>query len=270
MNKARTTTGNDAPLWRRLVPLVVLLGLVALVFFQGWHRYLSLEQIAMHRDELQGFVAHNFMLALVFFMVIYIAIVALSLPGGALLTITGGFLFGWMLNALAVVIAATLGAVIIFIIARTALGSSLAGRAGPWLEKLRHGFNENALSYLLFLRLVPAFPFWLVNLAPALLGVPLRIYAFATFIGIIPGTMAFSFLGAGLDSIIKAQKEAYEACLARAAAGELPAGGNCNFTLDAGALLTNELLLAFAALGFIAILPVLIRKFRGRREQNER
>ncbi len=246
------------------MPLGVVLCLVALVFFQGWHRYLTLEQIAVHRDELQGFVAGNFVLALAVFMAIYVAVVALSLPGGALLTITGGFLFGWMLNAAVVVVAATSGAVIIFMIARTALGSSLAGRAGPWLEKLRHGFNENALSYLLFLRLVPAFPFWLVNLAPAVLGVPLGIYAFATFIGIIPGTMAFSFLGAGLDSIIAAQREVYEACLARAVAGELSAGQSCAFTLDAGALLTNELLLAFAALGFVAILPVLIRKIRGR------
>ena len=110
---------------------------------------------------------------------------------------------------------ATVGATIIFLIAKTSLGEPMAARAGPWLGKLRAGFQENALNYLLFLRLVPLFPFWLVNLAPGLLGVRLPTYLLGTFVGIIPGTFAFAFAGVGLDSVIEAQRAAYQACLAK-------------------------------------------------------
>ncbi len=253
-----------APLWRRLLPLFLITAIFILVFARGWNHYLTLEHVAANRDQLKAFVAANFFQALGIYLLVYIAVIALSLPGGALLTILGGFLFGWKIGGPVVVIAATLGAVIIFMIAKTALGETLARRAGPWLSKLRKGFNENALSYLLFLRLVPAFPFWLVNLAPALLGVPLGIYTIGTFIGIIPATLAFSFLGAGLDSIIAAQRRVYESCLANQKAGTLPGGTECSFTLDAGALLTPELIAAFAALGIAAMLPVVIRKLRNR------
>ncbi len=248
-----------APLWRRLLPLVLVVGLCVFVFAMGWHHYLTLEHIAANRDQLKAYVTAHYAHALGIYFVVYVAVVALSLPGGALLTILGGFLFGWMVSGPLVILAATLGAVIIFMVARTALGETLGQKAGPWLGKLRDGFNENALSYLLFLRLVPAFPFWLVNLAPALLGVSPGIYTIGTFIGIIPGTLAFSFLGAGLDSIIAAQRAAYEACLASPVAGK-----SCAFTLDAGALLTPQLIAAFAALGIVAILPVAIRKIRDR------
>ena len=252
-----------APFWRRVLPLILILGLCVLVFAKGWHHYLSLEHIAANRDQLRAYVLANFIQSLGIYFAVYVAVVALSLPGGALLTILGGFLFGWMTGGMLVIFAATLGAVIIFLVARTALGETLCQKAGPWLGKLRNGFNENALSYLLFLRLVPAFPFWLVNLAPALLGVPLGVYTLGTFIGIIPGTLAFSFLGAGLDSIIAAQRQVYEACLARQAGGTLPEGESCAFTLDAGALLTPQMIAAFAALGIAALLPVVIRKIRG-------
>jgi uncharacterized membrane protein YdjX (TVP38/TMEM64 family) len=112
------------------------------------------------------------------------------LPGAAVLTLAGRFLFGWFWGGLASMIAATIGAVLVFLIARTALGEPLAARAGPWLAKLRQGFQEGAFNYLLFLRLVPIFPFWLVNLAPALLGVSFWTYTLATIIGIIPGSFA--------------------------------------------------------------------------------
>lgn len=241
---------------RRLLPLMVIAGLMALVFAMGWHKYLTFEQLAVHREALRSFVAGNFMLALGTFAAIYIVAVALSLPGGVLLTISGGLLFGWVIGGLTVVVAATIGASVIFLIARSALGEPLAARAGPWLDKLRAGFQEDALNYLLFLRLVPAFPFWLVNLAPALLGVSLRTFAVGTFAGIIPGTFTFAFLGAGLDSIIDAQIEANRSCL--------DAGGDCAFHLNPGALVTPEILLAFAGLGIIAIIPVALKKLRAR------
>jgi uncharacterized membrane protein YdjX (TVP38/TMEM64 family) len=247
---------------RRLVPLLVLVAAAALVFSQGWHEYLSLQHVAANRDMLKGYIADNYVLTLLGYMAIYVVVVALSLPGGAILTLVGGFLFGWLVAGIATVFAATAGATIIFLIARTSLGEPLAARAGPWLEKLRGGFQENAISYLLFLRLVPVFPFWLVNLAPALLGVTFSTYVIGTLFGIIPGTFAFAFAGVGLDSVIEAQRAAYESCLAAN-----PGTGSevCEFTLDPSAILTTELLIAFAALGAVALIPVLLKKVRKNR-----
>jgi len=244
---------------KRVLPLVVLAGVAALVISQGWHKYLTLEQIAANRDLLKGYIADNYLATLLAYIGIYIVAVSLSLPGGVFLTLTGGFLFGWLIGGIAAVGAATIGAIIIFLIAKTSFGEPLAARAGPWLGKLRAGFQENALSYLLFLRLVPVFPFWLVNLAPALLGVGLGAYVLGTFFGIIPGTFAFAFAGVGLDSVVEAQQQAYQECLKAQAHANSNA---CEFSLDPGALITTELLIAFAALGAVALIPVILKKFR--------
>ncbi|NND49680.1 MAG: VTT domain-containing protein, partial [Rhizobiales bacterium] len=141
---------------------------------------------------------------------------------------------------------------------------ALAERAGPWLERLRQGFARDAVNYLLFLRLVPAFPFWLVNIAPALLGMDLPRYVAATFVGIIPGTFAFAFLGAGLDGLIAGQHQAYEDCLERAASAGAGENIECNFSLDPASLLTTELIAAFVALGLVALIPVIYRRMRSR------
>jgi uncharacterized membrane protein YdjX (TVP38/TMEM64 family) len=244
---------------KRWVPLALLAAAGLAVWLSGLTDFLTLEVIAENRDALMGHVAENRWLALAVFVAVYVLVIAMSLPGGVILTILGGFLFGWLLAGVAVVFGATVGATAIFLIARTALGETLARRAGPWLDRLRKGFAEDALSYLLFLRLVPAFPFWLVNLAPALLGMRLGPYVLGTFVGIIPGTFAFAFAGAGLDSLIEAQRKAYEDCMARVAAG---GEGTCTFTLDPGSLLTPEILIAFAALGIVALVPVVLKRYR--------
>jgi uncharacterized membrane protein YdjX (TVP38/TMEM64 family) len=244
---------------RRWMPLVILLAALVAAYAAGLHNYLTLNAIADNRDSLIGFVKNNFAVAIVLFLLTYAAAVALSLPGASLLTILGGFLFGWLLGGVVTVVAATLGAVVIFLAARTSLGDTLAARAGPWMSRFREGFQRDAFNYMLFLRLVPVFPFWLVNIAPAVAGVPLGTYALTTLIGIIPGTFAFAVLGSGLDSIIEAQKAMHEACIAEKGAQ------NCTFSLDAGALITPELLAAFAALGFVALIPVIIKKMRAAR-----
>ena len=244
---------------KRILPVIILAAIAALIVSQGWHKYLTLEHIAENRDLLKGYIEQNYLLALLAYLGIYIVVIALSLPGGVFLTLTGGFLFGWLIGGIATVVAATIGATIIFLIAKTSFGEPLAARAGPKLDRLRAGFQDSALNYLLFLRLVPLFPFWLVNLAPALLGVGLGTYVLGTFIGIIPGTFAFSFAGVGLDSVIEAQKAAYDSCVATQGANAAQA---CEFKLDAGALVTKELLIAFAALGVVALIPVILKKFR--------
>lgn len=253
--------GAAAGAMKRYVPLAVIAAAMALVFAMGWHQHLSFKTIGLNYEALRGFIAENLVLAVLAYMALYIAVVALSLPGGLVMTLSGGLLFGWIVAAPATVIAATIGATIIFLVARTSLGESMSAKAGPWLAKLRAGFQENAMSYLLFLRLVPAFPFFVVNLAPALLGVPLRTYFVGTFLGIIPATTAFSVLGAGLGSAIESQNAIYNACLREKGAkgAEL-----CTYSIDTKALVTPELLAAFALLGVVALIPVAVKKFKSR------
>jgi uncharacterized membrane protein YdjX (TVP38/TMEM64 family) len=242
----------------RYLPLAVLLIGMAAVFASGAHRYLKLDKLIAHRDDLQAFVGAHEAEALALYVLIYIAVVALSVPGAVFLTVFGGFLFGWLWGGLATIVGATLGAMIVFLIASTSIGDALVQRAGPRLKRLAGGFREDAFSYLLFLRLVPLFPFWLVNLAPALFGVPLKTFALATAVGIVPGTFAFAFAGAGLDSVIAAQKAAKQACIA--------AGGtDCYRQIDLHALVTPKLLVAFAVLGVVALIPVVLRRWYGHR-----
>lgn len=246
---------------RRWTPLAALAILMVLAFSMGWHEYLSFKTIGLNYEALKGFIAEHFAAAILAYMLLYILVVALSLPGGLVMTLSGGLLFGWLATAIATVFGATVGATIVFLIAKTSFGEVLAARAGPWLGKLRAGFQANALSYLLFLRLVPAFPFFVVNLAPALLGVPLRTYVLATFFGIIPGTTAFSVLGAGLGSAVESQNGIYNACLAGHGSN---AASVCTYTIDTKALVTPELMAAFVLLGVVALIPVALKKWSKR------
>jgi uncharacterized membrane protein YdjX (TVP38/TMEM64 family) len=201
-------------------------------------------------------LAANVPLSVLAYIAIYALLVALSLPCGLIMSAAGGLLFGWLLGGLAAMVGATLGATIVFLIARTAVGDTLNQRAGPWLAKLSEGFQKDALSYLLFLRLVPAFPFWFVNIAPAILGVPLKTYVIATFFGIIPATFAFAAAGAGLDSIMAAAMAEHAECVARKGAAA------CRLSVHASSLVTKELVLAFVLLGIVALIPVALKKWR--------
>jgi len=241
--------------FKKYMPLLII-GVVFLSFFIfGLDEYLSFSYISENRDRLLLLVEDHYVLALLAYFIFYIVAVAASLPGGLLITISGGFLFGWFVGGLVTVFAATIGASILFLIATTSLGDVLRARAGPWLSKLESGFQQNAFNYLLFLRLVPAFPFWLINIAPAFLGIPLRTYVIATFVGIIPGTFVFAFLGRGLDSIIVEQKVMYEACVN---SGKV----DCSYNFEVGSLVTPEIILSFVALGAISLLPVILKRFR--------
>lgn len=247
--------------FKRWLPLIVLATAMAIMFAFGWQKYLTFKTIGLNYDDLKIFIAENFIAALALYMLIYIAAVALSAPGGLVMTLAGGLLFGWKIAAPATVIAATIGATVLFLIARTSLGETLVAKAGLWLVRLRDGFKDNALSYLLFLRLVPLFPFVVVNLAPALLGVPLRTYVLGTFLGIIPGTVAFSVAGSGLGSVVEAQNKIYQGCVEKAGAA---ANDTCPYNLDTSALVTPELIAAFAALGAVALIPVVLKRWGGR------
>ena len=241
----------------RLAPLAILVLLAVAVVAMGWHRELSLDALVRHRAALESFIGRHFAAALAGFVAVYIAAVALSLPGALFLTISGGILFGWLAGGLAAVIGATVGATLVFLIARSALGDYVRRKAGPRVNKLAEGFKADAFSYLLFLRLVPVFPFFLVNLAPALLGVRLGTFVLATALGIVPATFAYAFVGSGLDSVIAAQEAAYQACLA---AGR----PDCRLDFDLKAAVTPQLLAALTALGVLALVPALMRRRRAR------
>lgn len=180
---------------RRFAPLLVILAALAAFFALGLDDYFSQSALQENHATLKAFAAQWGLLAVGLFILIYAAAVSISFPGASFLTIFAGFMFGTFVGGTAVVIGATLGATVIFLIARTALGQSLREKAGPSLQKFEAGFKQGELSYMLILRLVPLFPFWLVNLAPAFLGVSTRNYVIATFIGIMPATYVFASAG---------------------------------------------------------------------------
>ncbi len=229
-------------LTRRLVPVAVVVAAFVAAFAAGLDEYLSFDALRENRLALKAFVDQYGFAAIALFAVIYAATTAVSFPGGGVLSIAGGFLFGIGVGTAAIVVGATVGAVIIFLIARTSLGEPLRARAGNALRKMEAGFRENALSYMLVLRLIPLFPFFVVNVVPAFLGVPLRTYAIATVFGIIPGAFVFASVGAGLGSVFDANKE-----------------------FSPSDALTPQVITALAGLAVLSLLPVAYKAWKKRR-----
>ena len=231
---------------RRLAPLLLLGVAIGLFFAFGLHHHFSFESLRQNRAELVDFVARSWFLATLIYVVVYAGMTTLSLPGGALLTLVGGFLFGPVLGTVLSVVAATAGSFLLFTIAKTALGDPLRARARRSVKfgvfgRMEAGFQENALSYLLFLRLVPIFPFFVVNLLPAFLGVSPRVYLVGTLLGIIPATAIFSIVGAGLGNIFES--------------GE-------SFSLDS--VFNLEITAGLAALALLSMIPVAYKHWRKR------
>jgi len=182
----------------RLTPLVLVIVGIWLAFHFGLNQYLSFEAIKTHKDLLLEWINTNYVLSVLFFMLAYIVVVTLSIPGAVFLTLTAGFLFGSVLGTVYVVVAATIGATCIFLIVQFSLGQWLAEKNGTWVTKMQEGFQENALQYLLFLRLVPLFPFPVVNVVPGILNIKKSTYVIGTFFGIMPGSFVYAWLGHGL------------------------------------------------------------------------
>ena len=239
METGENVRGSSA---KRLLPLVLIAVGIGAFFVFGLDEYVTFDALRTHRHDLMEFVHVNAVVAVAIYVAVYAAQTAMSLPGGAVLSITGGFLFGSFFGTSLIVVAATTGATILFLAAKTALGDTLRRKAGPWLRKMEEGFQQNALSYLLVLRLIPLYPFFVVNLVPALLGVPLRTYVLATFIGIIPGAFVYATVGAGLGSVFDSMEEF------------TPAG-----------ILTPEVVTALVGLAVLALLPVGYKTYKARR-----
>ena len=229
-------------LLKRFLPLLLIALVLALFYAFDLSRLLSFEALAENRTTLLTWVESHPVLAPLAYILLYIAVVAFSLPGGMVMSISGGFLFGALDGGLFAVVGATVGATTLFLIAKSSIGDYLLARAGGSLKRMQQGFAEDALSYLFVLRLIPIFPFFLVNLAPAFLGVSLRVYLTATAFGIMPGTFIYALTGSGLGSVLEQ-------------GGELTISG----------LFTPEIIGALAGLALLALLPVLYKRFGGSR-----
>jgi len=224
---------------KHFLPLGLLCLAAVMVWVSGVHHYLSFEMVKVHREALKEFIAHHLLLSALIYIGLYISVVALSIPGATFMTVMGGFLFGQLNGTTLVVIAATLGSIVVFISARAAAKGLLQTKLSPWLSKLEIGFKDNALNYLLVMRLIPIFPFFIVNLAAAVLLVPFRTFVIATFIGIIPGSFIYVSVGTGLGSIIDK---------------------NQAFTLSG--ILTPEILASLIGLAILSTLPIFYKRWQ--------
>lgn len=238
--------GSLWPTAKRFLPLAIVVAGLGFAYLMGWQRFFTLDFLAESRESLTSFVASNYWLSTIGFTALYAIAVAFSFPAASILTIFSGFLFGWLAGSVIVAIGATTGASAIFLAARSAFGDGLRSRVGGRVKNLADGFEKDAFSYLLVLRIAPVFPFFIMNIAPALFNVPLRTYVIATFLGILPGVVAYSYLGQGIGSVLDAAE----------AAGT---------SASVGDLITTEITLAFAALAIVAAVPVVIKKWRGRK-----
>ena len=230
--------------FKRYLPLLILIVAVVAVFASGVTRYLNLEALQANEAALRGFVAANLPLALIAFITVYALSTAVSLPGAVILTLAGGYLFGTWIGGVATVIGATLGAVLVFYAVRTSLGQTLRDRAeasGGRLKAVIDGVQAGAFGYILTLRLIPLAPFWLVNVAAALAHAPLRAYALATFLGIMPATFIYSGIGAGIGELL--------------ARGEAP---------DLGVIFAPKVLLPLVALGLLTLATTVFQRRRAR------
>ncbi|MBA5871961.1 MAG: TVP38/TMEM64 family protein [Nitrospira sp. CR2.1] len=229
-----STASKHAGLSKWLVGISVGLGIAAFFYFD-LGRYLSLDGLKSNRDHLLAFTDANYTLAVALFIIAYCIVVGLSLPGGAIMTLAGGFLFGSVWGTLYVNVGATVGATLAFLVARYLLRDWVERKFGSRLGAIQDGFARNAFSYLVTLRLIPLFPFFLVNMVSGLTRVSVGTYVAATSLGIIPGSFVFAYAGRQLGTI-NSLKE----------------------------IVSPNVLLAFTLLGLLALVPILYKKIVGK------
>ena len=232
------------PLWQRVWPLYVILGGLGAAWAFGLFDYLSLETLRTQQATLRAFVEDHFVLAMAAYIALYATSTLFMMPGALWITIAGGFLFGLIGGSLATIVGATFGASLLFLAAKTSLGASLRRMAGGYAKKVRAEFNDSPMAYMFAMRFVPAMPFPVANILPAILGAKFRDYVITTALGIIPGVIAYTWVGAGLGATF--------------ARGEDP---------DLTSVFHN-LLPAAIALLIVSLLPVAWKKFFPKKSGN--
>lgn len=230
------------PRMARVVPLVLLLSLLLLFFYFRMDRFLQFSTLQQYRFTLISWTHEHYFLTVMIYIITYILAVAISIPGATFFTLIGGFLFGIWLGTFYVLISATLGAIILFLAVRFLAADWMRKSSNQFLTKMKTGFKEDAFNYLLFLRIIPLFPFWAVNVVAALLNVSLSTFAITTLIGIIPGTLIYTALGSGLGKIFDENKSP-----------------------NIGIIFEPYILLPLIGLAIIALLPVLFKYFKGKK-----
>jgi len=229
--------------WVRYLPILIIAA-VAVVGFLTLREHLSFATLRDNREALLAFRDANLPAMAAVFVAVYVCIVAFSLPGAAVTSVTGGFLFGWGLGTVLNVFSATVGAALLFLAARWGLGRALAARmeaSDGAVGRLKAGLAENEVSVLLLLRLVPAVPFFVANLVPALVGVRFSTFIWTTAVGIIPGALVFTWIGVGLGEVFDR--------------GELP---------DLSLIFEPYVIGPILALCALAALPIVVRAVRGK------
>ena len=230
-------------LFKRFGPLILIVLILIAVIASGATHYLSLDALRENAARLKAYEAAHPVLSIGLFILIYLLCTAASVPGASLLTLAGGFIFGTWVGGTATVIGATIGAVIIFLAAKSAIGGALRERAqssGGMLARLSEGVRNNAFSAILSLRLIPAAPFWLVNIAAGVADAPLGAYALATFLGVMPATFIYTGIGSGLERLF--------------AAGKTP---------NLSVLYQPHVLLPLIGLALLSLAPMVVRRLRG-------
>ena len=243
--------------WLRWLPLVLLLSVSAIVLVSGAAQLLSLDRLLASRAWLRGFVEVGYLRALVAAYCLYVGAVVVSVPATLILTMICGFLFGILPGALTAVCAATTGAAIVFAIGRGPGADLLRRIGGTRLAGLAEGFRRDAFGYIVILRLLPLFPFWVTNIAPAAFGVKMRVFALATFLGLLPGAFVYATTGAGIEDVVAAHETAKAVCLATGA-------GGCDNALALRALVTPKMVAGLALLAVFALASLLVSR-RARR-----
>ena len=229
------------PSLKKLTPILFLI--LGLIFFLLYdvHQIFELKTLKLYHGELVTWASELGVRAWFMFIGFYIVLVAVSLPGATLMTVIGGLVFGPFLGGILAIIGGTVGAVILFLAARYAFSDLFRFRVGSIPDKMEEAFKENALTYLLILRLIPIFPFWLVNLAPAFFDISIRVYLFATLVGIIPGTFIYSILGDRFGLLLTTDEEIY-----------------------LGIIFEPKFLVPLVALATLILLPLIYKKLKNR------
>jgi len=238
MHRTQNKTGGGGFSPKRLLPLALVGAGFALFFVLGLDRYLSFQALKENRELLLSWRDANFALAVFGFIAAYAVLTAFSVPVGLWMTLTGGFMFGTVMGGFFSLFGATIGATAVFLAARYAFADLLEARAGSAIAKMEAGFRENEMNYMLVLRLVPLFPFWLVNLVPAFLNVSLRTFVVGSFFGMIPGGLVYASVGHGLGTVFESGAEP-----------------------DLGIIFRPEILIPIIGLALLSLIPVLYKKY---------
>jgi uncharacterized membrane protein YdjX (TVP38/TMEM64 family) len=209
-----------------------------IIGMSGLHKYISLDNLREHQIFLQDYIIKNTSLSITIYCLIYFAIVSLSIPAATIMTLIGGFLFGQIIGTICIVFSASCGACVIFVSTKMATRNTVKKETGKWVKKMQTGFAENAFSYMLTLRLIPIFPFVLVNLVAGILQVSLRTFFFGTLIGIIPGTFIYVSVGVSMRKLLN----------------------HPNFSPDL--LLEPQIIFSLTGLGFLALLPIIYKRLK--------